>query len=323
MPEKAEDKVAQHVVTSENRAEFTAKRLDLVAPEAKTADVSHETTEQVETKTAEVTVHNGAETTEEKKEEITEKPVKTEEKKAKPGIQERFSELTAQREAAKSEARAERDKREALERQIAEQQAKVNPPKVDEAEPDPNDAKYKDDWRLYAKDLAKFETQKALSERDKQESEARTKAEADKIMRHWTERQNSFKAETEDYAEAIAASTVVVSNEVRDAIIESDVGPQLLYHLAKNPSVAEKISGLSVRGALRELGRLEAKLETPIKEESTTVKKKSEVIISKAPSPISPLKGANNPPEVPINAQGEFTGTYQEWKTLRKAGKIK
>lgn len=319
MTDKAPEKVAQHVVTSENREAFMAKKLDLAPVENKLADVSQVTEKKAE--------ESKPDALDEKKDEAIEKP-KAEEKKPKLGIQERFGELTNQRDVARAETKVERDKREALERQLNELQAKINPPK-DDGKPNQADPKYKDNWTIYVEDLADWKTKQALAERDQKDLEARNKAEADKVMKHWQERQNSFKDETEDYDESISSSSVVVSNEVRDAIIESDLGPQILYHLAKNPDEGEKIASMSNRGALRWLGRLEEKLENAYKkdnepkEESAKAENKRNVIPSKAPAPITPLKGANNPPEVPIDSAGNFKGDYQEYKALRKAGKIK
>lgn len=318
MTDKAPEKVAQHVVTSENREAFMAKKLDLAPVENKLAEVSQATEKKAEEVKPDV---------DEKKDEAFEKP-KAEEKRPKLGIQERFGELTSQRDVARAETKVERDKREALERQVNELQAKLNPPK-DDGKPNQADPKYKDNWTIYVEDLADWKTKQALAERDQKEVEARNKSEADKVMKHWQERQNSFKAETEDYDESIASSSVVVSNEIRDAIIESDLGPQILYHLAKNPDVAEKVTSMSNRGALRELGKLEAKLENASKkdnepkEESAKAESKRDIVPSKAPAPITPLKGANNPHEVPIDSGGNFKGNFQEYKALRKAGKIK
>jgi hypothetical protein len=45
-----------------------------------------------------------------------------------------------------------------------------------------------------------------------------------------------------------------------EAIVDSEVGDKLAYHLAKNPAEAERIQGLSVYAQLRELGKLEDRL---------------------------------------------------------------
>lgn len=62
------------------------------------------------------------------------------------------------------------------------------------------------------------------------------------------------------------------------AIMESDIGPEIVYHLGQNAQEAIRIASLSPVAAAREIGKIEAKLITaPIKEPNT---------ISQAPEPI-------------------------------------
>ena len=115
----------------------------------------------------------------------------------------------------------------------------------------------------------------------------------------------------------VASSDVVVGDHIRDAILESDVGPKILYHLAENPEIAEKLSSLSTASALREIGKLEARFE---KVEAPAAKA---VSVSKAPAPIAPLKAKGSALDVNIDSKGEFHGTFQAWKAARLAGKIR
>jgi hypothetical protein len=101
---------------------------------------------------------------------------------------------------------------------------------------------------------------------------------------------------------------------VRDAIFESEVGPRILYHLAENPEIAEKLQSLTVTGALRAIGKLEAQFE---KIEAKPVAK------SKAPAPINPIKSAANGRDVNLTTDGQFHGSYQAWKAARLAGRIR
>ena len=121
-----------------------------------------------------------------------------------------------------------------------------------------------------------------------------------------------------DFDDLVAASDVVVNNAVRDAILESDVGPKILYHLAENNDLAKKIASLSPNAALREIGKLEARFEVNPETKQTTP-----VVRSKAPAPIQPIRGGQGKADVPISANGEFHGSYQAWKAARKSGKIR
>jgi hypothetical protein len=136
-------------------------------------------------------------------------------------------------------------------------------------------------------------------------------------MAEWNKRQSEVKKELPDYDDMIASSEVVVSDQVRDAIFESDLGPRILYHLAENPEVAEKLSKLTSIGALREIGKIEARLEKAPQEEVKAATK------SNAPKPISPIRATSAATDNNLDSNGEFHGTYQQWKEARLAKKIR
>ena len=170
----------------------------------------------------------------------------------------------------------------------------------------------------YAKALAEFSTEKALAERDRQMAQQREQEAQQKIIQSWAQKVQEAKAELPDFDDLVASSDVVVNNAVRDAILESDVGPKILYHLAENNDLAKKIASLSPNAALREIGKLEAKFEAKPETTQTTP-----VVRSKAPAPIQPIRGGQGKADVPISADGEFHGSYQAWKAARKSGKIR
>jgi hypothetical protein len=116
----------------------------------------------------------------------------------------------------------------------------------------------------------------------------------------------------------VSSSDIVVPNHIRDAILESDVGPQILYHLASNQDQARTFNDMSAAQALRAIGKLEAKFE-----KSETSKPERSVVKSKAPAPINPIKSSNATADNLVNSKGEFHGTYAAWKAARQAGKIR
>jgi hypothetical protein len=116
----------------------------------------------------------------------------------------------------------------------------------------------------------------------------------------------------------VASSDVVVPDHIRDAILESDAGPRILYEFAENAELAKKITAMSPNAALREIGKLEARFERKTENASSNPVGKS-----KAPPPINPIRASGNSMGVQIDANGAFHGTYQAWKEARKAGKIR
>lgn len=294
------EKEASSVLTSENAADFYAQKLGLA---------TETTTEAVET-TPEPVVE---EPQSEPEAESEAKPVEEAEKKPNPKLEKRFSELTKQRELARQEAERERQRAIELEKRL-EALEKKTPEKVFDPDAEPQPSQFNDAFE-YAKALAEYSTEKALQNRDREEAEKAKAAERQKVIEAWQSRLEATKQELTDYDDMIASSDVVVNDQIRDAILESDAGPRILYHLAENPDVAEKLNKLTVVSALRELGKIEArfeKTETPAK-----------TAVSKAPAPITPLKAVGSVPENKVTSDGQFVGTYQEWKQQRMAGKIR
>ena len=294
---------ASNVVTSENLAEFHAQKLGLAADAPTEAVEAEPVVEQAQSEPE-------PEVGEETQAEAEDKP-----KKQNPKLEKRFSELSKARDAAKQEAANERQQREALEARLrALEQQPQQQQTVSNDEPMPEN--YSDAFE-YAKDLAKFEARRMIEAEKQQVEQAKAAERQNEVIKTWTERVQKAKAEMPDYDQMVASSDVAIHDVLRDAIIESDVGPKILYHLAENEEYAKKVAGMPLPQALKELGKLEARYSDSPEEKSPAVR------TSKAPPPINPIRGATNMVDVPISSNGEFTGTPAQWRALRQAGKIR
>ena len=309
------EREAGQVLTSENSEAFYANKLGL-AEEAPVEAVVEETpTEPTEE----------AKDQSEPQLEETKETKATEEKKQNPKLEKRFSELTKQREEARKEAQREREQREAIENRLKELEGKVNPQLVEQVNAKPSPSQFNDAFE-YAEALAEWSAEQAILNREKAEAEKKLQEERSQVIKSWNDRLANVKADLPDYDEMIAsASDITVSDEIRDAMLESEQGPRILYHLAENPELAEKLNSMSKVSALREIGKLEARFEakeTP-KEAKAEAETKPSVAKSKAPAPISPIKTSSAVADVGVGSDGEFHGTYQQWRESRKAGKIR
>lgn len=318
MSEVAE-RVASNLVTSENLAEFTAQKLGLVdsspADEAASEDANSAAAEP------DAEADQSGQDGEGKDATATEEP---KEKKPNPKLERRFSEITKQREAAREEARREREARESLEARLKELEAKVSPPaqaESDELGEEPKPEQFSDMYE-YAKALAEYTADRKLMERDKEEKARKAAAEQEQKFKAWADRVNAAKNDLPDFDDMVQSSDVRVSDPVRDAIIESEHGPQILYYLAENSEFAKKLADMSVVSAVREIGKVEARFVREATKESTP-EVKPVVGKSKAPAPINPLRGAVNTVDANLDADGNFHGTYQQWKAARAAKKIR
>jgi hypothetical protein len=310
-----EAKQASNVVTSENLTEWTLNRMGLATEEAPTEAEAVEETPESEP------------VAEEGESEHDQEPEgkATEERKQNPKLEKRFSELTKARKLAEESAANERQQREALEARLREYEDRTTPqPKAEESPigREPRADQF-DDAFEYAKALAEWSAEKALYDRDQQEANRKAQEAQDKVLQSWRERLEKAKETLPDFDDMVASATVQIENTVRDAILESDVGPQILYELASDEEYAQKVAAMPVAKALREIGKLEARFEKQESAEETAVRSKPVVQKSKAPAPLSPIRATGSAMDNSIGSDGEFHGSFQAWKAARKAGKIR
>lgn len=302
---------AANVVTSENLAEWTMNRLGL-------ADKEPEVVAEVEETPSEPIDEPDQSEQDDADQEATAK----EERKQNPKLEKRFSELTKQREALRKEADAERKRAEGLEERIKALEGNPAPKQAEITNEKPRPDQFTDAFE-YAEALADWSTEQALLRRDQEESQKKFQEQRDKVLKTWNDRLETAKKELPDYDDMVTSSDVVVSDQVRDAIIESEIGPQILYHLAENPDIAEKLKELSPISALREIGKLEARLEKQAEKQPETKRSEPIAVKSKAPAPLSPLRGTGSVADVKLDSEGNFYGSYQAYKEARKAGRIR
>lgn len=306
MSEVAE-RLAANVVTSENLAEFNAKKLGLADPESNQPAAA---VEETPAEPIDEVVQSEPSGEDEAK--------ATEERKPNPKLEKRFSQITKERESAREEARRERELRESLEAQVRELQAKAQPAAEPKFEAEPKPEQFTDMYE-YQQALIDYKVDQRLGEEKLKEANARAEAERQKVINTWAKRVEAAKAEIPDFEDMVGSADVAVSNEVRDAIFESEVGPRVLYHLAENPDLAEKLNSMTMTAALRMIGKLESQFEKKPEEQL----QKTVVNKSKAPAPINPIRSAANGRDVNLTSDGQFHGSYQAWKAARLAGRIR
>ena len=254
-------------------------------------------TEQLEEESEEV------ETEEQEENDDGQEPSETAEekpKKTKKTAQERINEITAARRIAERQLEAEIEKRKQLEEEISKQkeiQAKEAPKATEAAAPDPlsKNEDGSDKYPLgefdpdFIRDLTRHtiaketELQKAQSaEEQTQRKEAELKAQAEKVAIEqqvvWESNIAAAEETHEDFRESVANleevfSTVPenTSKPLADAIMASEHGTDVLYHLSKNIEMAQEIIEMPPTKAILALGRIEAQFaETPVKAKPTT-----------------------------------------------------
>jgi hypothetical protein len=146
--------------------------------------------------------------------------------------------------------------------------AKPATPVADPKDPEPTEADY-DDYSAFTRALARWEVrqfrreEEAAAEAKAAQDAERTRVEASVTsFNAWVDRREAFVAQHPARAQALSdfLATLVTGTPIGDAILDSDVGPELADYLASNPTEAERIARLAPISALRALGKLEASL---------------------------------------------------------------
>lgn len=266
------------------------RRGEVVAAEANSAPEGHAPTEQkpaVESETTEPEDKDEEDASEGEEEESS-KPEDEEAKdkpaKKKSGYQKRVDKLNAR-------IASERAQREALEARLAqlEQTAGASKPPIDtqspkDGEPNPDDF---GTHAEYVKAVAKWTAKEELKAQRAEQEKTKLQSEHEQFERAHIERAKAFAEKTTDYAEALEdVEDVIFSAAALYEIKASQLGPQIIYELAKNRKEAERIATLPYRDVVREIAKLEARLTAASEKPKVETKKTTQ-----APKPIEPVGG--------------------------------
>lgn len=98
----------------------------------------------------------------------------------------------------------------------------------------------------------------------------------------WQQQVAEAKTKYADFEQVALDNSVPITPQVADLIKSSDVAADVAYHLGRNKLLAAEITKMTQIEAARAIGRIEASIQAP--------KARTE---TKAPPPISPVKGAS------------------------------
>ena len=163
-------------------------------------------------------------------------------------VQPRIDELTRKAREAEREAAYWRERA-----TVTQAPAPAAPKK-----PEPADF---NDYGEYVEALAEFKADEKVGKAlDAREAKQAQQQQATQRATTWEQRQTQARSAIQDYDAVLESSDVPIAQHVGEALLESDHGPALAYHLAKNPAVADKLNAMTPLNAAREIGRIEASL---------------------------------------------------------------
>lgn len=176
-----------------------------------------------------------------------------------------------------------------LERELEAERLKNVAPSTPAAAPQVNSDQKPilDNYQTYDDYIEALTEFKATQVAEKKLAERENKVKTEQVNQSWNTKVAEAVKEMPDYHEVVSEyADVPVRQEILDAMRESDIGPKMAYHLAKNPDLLDELNGQSVSAYTihKELSRLESEL-TGNKEQNRPAVK-----ISKAPPPITPVK---------------------------------
>ena len=252
---------------------------------------------------------NTAKKEEAKPEPKAEEQPKPEEKKEDPipkGVQKRIDRAVREKYEAQAEAKMLKERLDRIEQNLNQQQRVAKP--IDNSEPRIDNF---DDFDQYvaakAEWIASKKINETLNERERRSAEERAAAAHYQAVDGWNQRLEKATAELPDFKEVIESSDVPMSDFMRDAIVESDLGPKVAYWLANNPEEAKKIASMSPLATVRAIGRIEERLESQAK-----APKKP----TAAPAPLKPVGGKASVQKDP----GQMSDAeYLEWRKKGRA----
>lgn len=184
-------------------------------------------------------------------------------------LQKKFDRDAAmQRRRYEKDIQAEREQRIRLEERLAKAEpARPTDPGM------PTIDKF-DNFDDYVTAKAEYIASQTLSKHEQRQAAEKAQAAQQQTVEGWNKRVAA--ADIPDFHDVVAASDVPMTQVMQQAIMESDLGPKLAYHLATNPEEAEKIARMTPIGAVRALTLIEEGFKKP-------------VAVSKATPPITPV----------------------------------
>jgi len=178
------------------------------------------------------------------------------------------------------------------------------------AEPSPDDF---DDYGDYVKAITKWtvaQDQRATA--DTRATEAAKVADEHRGA-EWNAKIGAAKSVLPDFDAVMETADTPTASHVAAAIMDAERGPELLYHLAGNPEIVERLNEMSPARAAMELGKIEATLGEPAAPPPPPPKR-----TTTAPAPITPVKPGSTTAKDPAKMNMDEYKAYRESQGIQR-----
>lgn len=162
------------------------------------------------------------------------------------------------------------------------------------------------DWKLDEREKAK----------ELKQREASLKTEFADKQKQYATKADEFKATTPDFDDVINSYDGPLTAPMQQALLDSDLGPQIAYYVAQHPEEGEAMAQMGVLALNKAIGRIEARLESSTVDTAPKPTPK----VSKAPPPIDPVgKSAVTSSYDPHRSKGaDDHAEYMKWRKQQK-----
>lgn len=156
----------------------------------------------------------------------------------------------------------------------------------------------------YAEALADHKLAKKLAEQQAQQQQVQ-------VVNTYAQREEVARDKYPDFEAVAYNDNLPLTRAMSEVILASEVGPDLAYHLGKNPGEAERISRLTPLQQAVELGKIEVTL-TPAASTPTPAKK-----VPSAPEPIAPVGSRTSNPTYDPTDPRSVKMPVKDWMKAR------
>lgn len=278
-----------------------------VAAESVSEEAKKPVQEEIESKESDALEQEEAQETDEKSESEVDESKDEDQPKKKNGFKKRIDKL--RKNLSEKDAEVEYWKSQALKGQPKSEEK----PKAEAASKEDSDKKPKvDDFETYAEyteALTDWKLEKKDREKAEKEEKQKAQSAAQELNKSFESKLEKFKEEAEDFEDVVENVNFNVQPWLVDAAKSAEIGPKLIYELAKDHEELRRINSLPYLSAIRELGKFEAKL-------LALEPQKNQKQQTKAPPPIKPV-GSKSAGKIEKSPEDM---TFQEFKKWREAG---
>lgn len=226
----------------------------------------------------------------------------------KDKVQERFDKLTREKYDALREADLARYQVEQFKAQLAEMD-RSEKEQVAPANEFPTLEQFGYDEGKFnaavAAHYSKLATEQARTVAREQLEQERSRLSQEQSHKNWVTKEAEFIKSKPDYVEKVReARSLPISREIQMELKASELGPQVAYYLVENPEKAAAIMAMPLAAQLREVGRIEAKLEL--------AKAPPKPAVSQAPPPVAKVDASDT--EVDKDPATMTDAQFNKWR---------